>query len=159
MTFHCLNKLVQWLKSFAFFQSLEQFFLTVGSDNFGNKIPLAADTSWSYMTRSLLTLVHNVWDSSYSVVDFFFVQRVGASVANCSLWLAFTNRAEVFALATLIKTFTKNWDSKCHLLELWKFYYERIYNLGRSLKIGQESSNRWCLHVPIFREGFGTAYF
>ena len=24
---------------------------------------LAADTSWSYMTRSLLTLVHNVWDS------------------------------------------------------------------------------------------------
>ena len=67
--------------------------------------PLAADTSWSYMTRSLLTLVHNVWDSCYSVVDFFFVQRVGASVANCSLWLAFTNRAEVFALATLHRGF------------------------------------------------------
>ena len=35
------------------------------------------------------------------------------------------------------------------------FIPKKIYNLGRSLYIGQESSNRWRFAVPIFREGFG----
>ncbi len=50
LTFHFLNKLFSDLKNFAnsrpsasnfksFSQSLEQFFLTVGPNNFGNKIP------------------------------------------------------------------------------------------------------------------------
>ena len=35
------------------------------------------------------------------------------------------------------------------------FIPKKIYNLNRSLYIGQESSNRWRFAVPIFREGFG----
>ena len=35
------------------------------------------------------------------------------------------------------------------------FIPEKKYDLGRSLEIGQESSNRWRFAVPIFREGFG----
>ena len=35
LTFHCLNKI---------FRSLEQFFLRVGQNNFGNKTPLMIDT-------------------------------------------------------------------------------------------------------------------
>ena len=37
LTFHCLNKLFKWSQKFW---SLEQFFLTVDQNNFGNKIPL-----------------------------------------------------------------------------------------------------------------------
>jgi hypothetical protein len=33
------------------------------------------------------------------------------------------------------------------------------YDLGRSLYIGQESSNRWRFAVQIFREGFGNFVF
>ena len=50
LTFHCLNKLFSWSQNFCsclafslefqnFSRSLEQFFLTVGQNNFGNKIP------------------------------------------------------------------------------------------------------------------------
>ena len=46
LTFHCLNKLFYWSQRFCKFSafktfswSLEQFFLTVGQNNFGNKIP------------------------------------------------------------------------------------------------------------------------
>ena len=49
LTFHCLNNCSSDLKNFAnsrpsassFSRSLEQFFLTVGQNNFGNKIPLS----------------------------------------------------------------------------------------------------------------------
>ena len=34
------------------------------------------------------------------------------------------------------------------------FIPKKPHNLGRSLYIGQESSNRWRFAVPIFREGF-----
>ena len=39
----------------------------------------------------------------------------------------------------------------------WKksFIPKKKSNLGRSLYLGQESSNRWRFAVPIFREGFG----
>ena len=46
LTFHCLNKLFMWSQKFCKFSafSLEfQFFLTVGQNNFGNKIPFPAD--------------------------------------------------------------------------------------------------------------------
>ena len=50
LTFHCLNKLFLWSQKFCklsafniefqkFFWSLEQFFLTISHNNFGNKIP------------------------------------------------------------------------------------------------------------------------
>ena len=42
-------------------------------------------------------------------------------------------------------------------LEKRKFYSQKIYNLGCSLYIGQESSNRWRFAVPIFQEGFALA--
>ena len=34
------------------------------------------------------------------------------------------------------------------------FIPKKKYNFGRSLYIGQQSSNRWPFAVPIFREGF-----
>ena len=51
------------------------------------------------------------------------------------------------------------------MLKISAFYLEKQkrfippkkYNLGRTLYIGQESSNRWRFAVPIFREGFGLA--
>ena len=36
LTFHCLHKLFKWSQKFS--RSLEQFFITVGHNNFGNKI-------------------------------------------------------------------------------------------------------------------------
>ena len=49
------------------------------------------------------------------------------------------------------------------MLKVSAFYLEKkIFlkkcNLGRSLYIGQESSNRWRFAVPIFREDFECAY-
>ena len=47
------------------------------------------------------------------------------------------------------------------MLKISAFYLEKQkvlclkkYNLGRSLYIGQESSNRWGFDVPTFREDF-----
>jgi hypothetical protein len=40
-----------------------------------------------------------------------------------------------------------SWKQKC-------FIPKKEYNLGLSLYISQESSNRWRSAVPIFREGF-----
>ena len=48
------------------------------------------------------------------------------------------------------------------MLKVSAFYLEKQkkvlflnkYNLGRSLKVGQESSNRWRFAVQIFSEGF-----
>ena len=34
-----------------------------------------------------------------------------------------------------------------------EFYYKK-HHLGRSLLIGQESSNRWRFAIPIFSKGF-----
>jgi hypothetical protein len=39
-------------------------------------------------------------------------------------------------------------------LENLKSFIQKNYDFGRSLYIGQESSNRWRFVVPIFREGF-----
>ena len=36
------------------------------------------------------------------------------------------------------------------------FIPKKTYNLGFSLQIGQESSDRWRFAVPILREGFGV---
>jgi hypothetical protein len=39
-------------------------------------------------------------------------------------------------------------------LEKQKSFIPKKINLGRSLKIGHESSNRWRFAVQIFSEGF-----
>ena len=51
------------------------------------------------------------------------------------------------------------------MLKVSSFYLEKKifipkkkYNLGRSLYIGQESSNRWRVDVLIFWEGFAHHY-
>ena len=36
----------------------------------------------------------------------------------------------------------------------WKYQLSILKNKGRSLYIGQESSNRWFFAIPILREGF-----
>ena len=51
LTFHCLNKLFQWSQSFS--RSLEQFFLTVGQNNFGNKIPISISEEESKEEESM----------------------------------------------------------------------------------------------------------
>ena len=40
-------------------------------------------------------------------------------------------------------------------IEKQKSFIPKNYDLGCSLSIGQESSNRWGFAVPIFHEGFG----
>ena len=46
------------------------------------------------------------------------------------------------------------WKFQLSILKNKKVLFLKKYNLGCSLKIGQESSNRWRFTVPIFREGF-----
>ena len=63
LTFHCLNKLFQWSQILglqppisSFSRSLEQFFLTVDQNNFGNKIPFLVfkELTWSFANIELL---------------------------------------------------------------------------------------------------------
>ena len=63
-------------------------------------------------------------------------------------------------LSEILWGFTKFFFKQ--MLKISAFYLEKQnsfipkkYNLGRSLYIGQESSNRWCFAVPNFSEGFG----
>ena len=69
MTFHCSNKLFYWWRTFfanfqppvsnckTFSPSIEQFFLTEGQNNFGNKIPFWQLTkTYNFLWRKMIVL-------------------------------------------------------------------------------------------------------
>ena len=63
LTIYCLNKLFQWSRPSAlnfksFSQSQGQLFLTVGQNNFGNKIPDLSNSTW-------LSISGNNWIYNY----------------------------------------------------------------------------------------------
>ena len=54
--------------------------------------------------------------------------------------------------------FTKFFSKEMLNLENQKVLFLKRYELSRSLKIGQDSSNRWRFAVPIFSNGFVPTY-
>ena len=88
LTFHCLKKLFKWswpsasnFKSFSW--SVEQFFLIIGQNNFGNKIPLEKNKQKSlsvFTWRPINLLVFTLWSSRQALRRRFFIFPMQVSV-------------------------------------------------------------------------------
>ena len=102
LTFHCLNKLFKLSQKFCKFsasnfkknsRSREQFFLTVGQNNFGNKVPflISEDTIPSGINEKecKLCLSQTLWEDTCTNLetarDSFFV-LVAAHVNTNGYW-------------------------------------------------------------------------
>ena len=73
LTFHCLNKLFKWSQNFS--RSLVQFFLTVGQNNFGDKIPFLFLSSflsiWIFSRNN-----HKIWNLLFILGCYGYPERL-----------------------------------------------------------------------------------